>query len=191
MYLNKNIIYLILVFLYSCQPIEILPPIQFDNSSFEKISVNAKDILINNNHNPLFSDKNIEDKILIPPSKILENWIQDNISKFGNQNTFVVNIIDASIFKNEVENTEAKKYEEKKQFLYEVYFLVEFELIDDSGYILANASVETARSTTSQKYISLNETENIINDLLFNALKDFSNEAKSTLNLYMSGYMNN
>ena len=49
--------------------------------------------------------------------------------------------------------------------------------------------VESSRSTTSQKYISLNETELIINDLLNEALKDFVNETKSMINLYMREYL--
>ena len=32
-------------------------------------------------------------------------------------------------------------------------------LYDDNNFLIANATVETSRSTTSQKYISLNERE--------------------------------
>ena len=60
----------------------------------------------------------------------------------------------------------AKKYEEKTIFLYEVFFLVEYTLYDDNDYLLAITSVESTRSTTSKKYISLNEKEVIINNLL-------------------------
>ena len=64
-----------------------------------------------------------------------------------------------------------KNYEEKTIFKYELFFLVEYELYDNSGFLKANATVETSRSTTSQKYISLNETEIIINDLLVSSLE--------------------
>ena len=82
-----------------------------------------------------------------------------------------------------------KKYEEKTIFKYELFFLVEYELYDNSGFLKANTTVETSRSTTSQKYISLNETEIIINDLLFLALNDYINETKNQLSIYMANYL--
>ena len=86
-------------------------------------------------------------------------------------------------------NVDAKKYEEKTVFKYEVSYLVEYELYDSSSYLIANTTVETSRSTTSQKYISLNETEIIINDLLVSAMKDYINETKNQLSIYMKDYL--
>ena len=40
-----------------------------------------------------------------------------------------------------------------------------------------------------QKYISLNETEIIVNDLLFLALNDYINETKNQLSTYMGNYL--
>ena len=51
-------------------------------------------------------------------------------------------------FKKEIDNVNAKKYEEKTIFKYDV-FLVEYELYD-SNYLIANTTVESSRSTTSQ-----------------------------------------
>ena len=116
-------------------------------------------------------------------------WHNKNILKIGNENKLVINILDASITKSEIENVDAKKYEEKTIFKYELFFLVEYELYDSSGFLEANTTVETSRSTTSQKYISLNEVELIINELLFKAMKDYINEAKNQLSIYMGDYL--
>ena len=86
-------------------------------------------------------------------------------------------------------NVDAKKYEEKTIFKYEVFYLVEYELYDNSNYLIATTTVETSRSTTSQKYISLNETEIIINDLLVSAMKDYINETKNQFSIYMKDYL--
>ena len=185
----KNKFLLILFFVISCQPVEIINPVEIDNSQLENISINAKEIVINDKYNSIFSEENIEDQISNPPIKIINSWIKENIKYFGNQNKFVINILDASIFKKEIENLNAKKYEEKSIFQYEVFFLVEYELYDDEDYLLANTTVESSRSTTSQKYISLNETEIIINDLMFMSLKDFVNESKTMTKIYMSEYL--
>ena len=188
MYL-KNSFILILFFVLCCQPVEILKPVEIDISNFEKISINTKEIEINTNYDPFFAKNNIEDQIQNPPIDIFVKWNNENIIKLGNENTLVINILDASITKNEVENIDAKKYEEKTIFLYEVFFLVEYELYDDSDYLLANTTVESSRSTTSQKYISLNESEIILNELLYESLKDFTDETKSMIKIYMSEYL--
>ncbi|GIR47328.1 MAG: hypothetical protein CM15mP57_3700 [Alphaproteobacteria bacterium] len=188
MYL-KNSFILILFLVLSCQPVEILKPIEIDTSNLEKISINAKKIEINKKYNSVFSQNNIEDQIQKSPIDLMVEWNNKNILKIGNENKLVINILDASITKNEIENVDAKKYEEKTIFKYELFYLVEYELYDSSGFLIANTTVETSRSTTSQKYISLNETEIIINDLLILAMRDYINETKNQLSIYMGDYL--
>ena len=188
MYL-KNSLIVVLFFVLSCQPVEILQPVEIDISNFDKISINTKEIEIHNKYEPYFAKNNIEDQIQHPPIDLMITWNNENILKLGNENKLVINILDASIIKNEIENIGAKKYEEKTIFKYELFFLVEYELYDDSGFLKANTTVETSRSTTSQKYISLNETEIIINDLLFQTMNDYINETKNQLSIYMGNYL--
>ena len=47
------------------------------------------------------------------------------------------------------ENIEAKNFDEKKNYKYELSYLLEFSLFDDSSNLLASTLVETSRSTTS------------------------------------------
>ena len=186
----KNKIILIFVFILACQPVEVIKIVDINYSKFEKISVNAKEISINVKYNPIFSEENIEDQVKNSPMELMSNWCNKNISKFGNENKFIINIIESSISKKEIDNIDAKKYEEKTIFQYEVFFLVEYELYNDSGVLLANTTVESSRSTTSRKFISINETELIINDLLNNSLENFAKESKNLLKIYMSQYLN-
>ena len=188
MYLKNSFIFILLMVL-SCQPVEILKPIEIDTSKLDTISINAKVIEINEKYNAVFSQNNIEEQIQISPIDLIAEWNKKNILKIGNENKLVINILDASIKKNEIENVDAKKYEEKTIFKYELFFLVEYELYDDSGFLKANTTVETMRSTTSQKYISLNEIEIIINDLLIAAMKNYINETKNQLSIYMRDYL--
>ena len=189
MYLkNKLVSLFLLLFILACGPVEIISPLEYDISKLIKISINSNKITVNSDYNPVFSENNIEDQLKNPPILQIQNWIKQNITSFGNQNEFVINILDASITKKEIDNLEAKKYEEKTIYLYEIFFLVEYELYDDAGYLLANTTVESSRSTTSQIFISLNETELIINDLVNKSLFDFTNETKSMIQLYMQEY---
>ena len=188
MYL-KNSFILIFFIILSCQPVEILKPIEIDTSRFEKISINAEQIEVNKKYNSVFSESNIEDQIQKSPVNLMAEWNSENILKLGNENKLVINILDASIKKTEIMNVGAKKYEERTIFNYELFYLVEYELYDSSGFLIANTTVETSRSTTSQKYISLNETEIIINDLLILAMRDYINETKNQLSIYMGDYL--
>ena len=190
MFLKNNYL-LIIFFLYvlSCQPVEIIKPVTFDYSKLDKISISANEIIINSEYKPKFSNKNIEDQIPNPPINIIKEWNNQNILNFGKENKLIINILDASIIKQEVNNIEAEKYEEKTVFKYKIFFLVEYELYDNSNFLIANTTVESSRSTTSKKYISLNERDIVINNLLHNALKDFIKETKSMMNTYMFGYI--
>ena len=187
----KNSFIFIIFFILSCQPVEVLKPVNIESSRFEKISINAKDIEIINKYNSVFSKNNIEYQIQNRPIDVIVDWHNKNINKIGNENKLVINILDSSILKNEINNEDAKNYEEKTIFKYEIFYFVEYELYDDSGFLIANTTVENSRSTTSKKYISLNETELIINELLILTMLDFVNEAKDQLSKYMSGYVIN
>ena len=189
MYL-RNKFFLILLFIISCQPVEILKPIEIDYSQLETIYINAKEVKINVKYVSTFTEQNIEDQIKSPPIKIIRNWIDRNVKIFGNQNKLIINILEASISKKEIENLDANKYEEKTIFQYEIFYLAEYELFDDNDYLLANTTVEVSRSTTSKKYISLNEKEIITNDLMFSSILDFANESKTMIKTYMSEYLN-
>ena len=190
MYLkNKLVSLFLLLFILACGPVEIISPLEYDISKFIKISINSNKITVNSDYNPVFSENNIEDQLKNPPILQIQNWIKQNITSFGDQNEFVINILDASITKKEIDNLEAKKYEEKTIYLYEVFFLVEYELYDAAGYLLANTTVESSRSTTSQKFISLNESELIIYDVINKTLLDFTNETKSMIQIYMQEYI--
>ncbi len=185
----KISITLILIFFISCQPVELLEPVNIDTSKLEKISINSKEVNVDIKYNPIFSENNLEDRISNPPIKLINKWIKENISNFGKENKFSINVIDASILRNEIKNNDAKKFEEKNIYKYDVFILVEYELYDDNNFLIANASVEIIRSTTSQKYISINESELIINNLVNESLKDFAYESKLTLKNYMNEYL--
>ena len=127
MYL-KNSLILILFGILSCQPVEILKPIEIDTSKLEKISINVAQIEVNKKYNSVFSKSNIEEQIQKSPINLLVEWNSQNILKLGNENELVINILDASIKKTEIMNVGAKKYEERTIFNYELFYLVEYEL---------------------------------------------------------------
>ena len=100
-----------------------------------------------------------------------------------------INIIDASIKRFEAQDKEAKTYEEKDIYQYEIYYLIEYNLYNDSNYLIANTSVESFRSTTSGRYISITEKERIIDDLVLESLRDITKESEKLITEYMKDYV--
>ena len=175
--------------LLSCQPIEIIEPVVFDNNQLSSISINAKNIEIKQTYEPKFTDPYIDHSLEQPPIERIKSWIQTNVNTFGNKNELKINILDASIKKIEEQNLKAKKFEATDIYKYELFYLIEFSLYDDTSYLIASTIVESFRSTTSGRFISILETEKIIDDLILESLRDITKESKRLIILYMSDYI--
>ena len=188
--MKKLIIILFFLFtVIACQPIEKVNPIVFDNSQFANFNILSTSVKIKEKFEKKISHPYIGHTLTISPSQRIINWINDNFKPIGNENNFNVTILDASIIQTQFENKDAKNFDEKINYLYELFYLIEFSLFDDSGNLLASTLVETSRSTTSGVYISIQEKDNIIDDLIYYSLVDVSNETKKLLTNYMANYI--
>ena len=187
--LKIKIVFFILFFVLSCQPVEVLDEVIFDYNQLPQISINAKEKLINEVYEINYVDPYIDHSIEKPPILRLNDWVSQNISIFGSQNKLIINIIDASLKSIERKNTNKKKYQEKTEIFYEIYFLIEFVLYDDNNFMLATIKAETKRTTTSSKFISLSEKEHILDTLILDALIDISLESDELLKIHMSKYL--
>ena len=189
--LYKFIIILVFpVFFISCQKIELLEDIVFDNNLLNKININAESIEINNAYKYKLSDPFIDHTMLITPSQRIESWLEDNVFIFGSTNKFVVNITEASIIRNEIVNKDqTKKIINKNEYLYEINILINFILYDDTDFILATTKVKVNRTTTSSKLISINEKNHILDSLTLESLRDVTTKSIELLKTHMSEYM--
>ena len=187
----KKIIIILFLFLtiFACQPIEKIDQVVFDNNQFSRFDILAESIEITEIFEKKISDPYIGHTLKISPTQRVINWVNDNFKSVGNENKFNVTIYDASINQTQFKNKEAKNFDEKTNYKYELFYLVEFNLYDDAKNLLASTLVETSRSTTSGIYISIQDKENIINDLIYQSLVDISNESKQLLIKYMSDFI--
>ena len=187
--MKKFIFAFIFLFIISCQPIEKIEPTVFDNKQLNQFDILSNSIEIITIFEKKISDPYIGHTLKVSPSQRIVNWVNDNFDALGNENNFKVNIIDATLTKTQFENNKAKNFDEKNNYKYEIFFLVEFNLFDDSNNLVSSTLVETTRSTTSGLYISIQEKENIINDLIYQALFDLSTESNYLLRKYMSDFI--
>ena len=187
--MKKLFLVFAILFIYSCQTIEKVDSIVFDNQQLSKFDISSNTIEIKEVFEKKFSDPYIGHTLEVDPSERVINWVNDNFNNIGKENIFVISIIDASLLQTEFENTQAKNFDEKINYKYELFYLIEFNLLDDSRNLIATTLVETSRSTTSGLYISINEKENIINDLIYQSLKDLTLESNILLKQYMSDYI--
>ena len=177
------------VILISCQQSEVIEKIIFDYNQLSKIVISAKNKEINNIYEPKFNDIYIDHSLKISPLNHLNLFFNNNFSIIGSENKIVINILDASIKKSEIENTNTKKYKEKNIFFYEINFIADYILYDDNNLVLAKVKVESFRSTTSGKFISLIQSEAIIDRLILDCLIDFSNKSQELINKHMFNYV--
>ncbi len=178
-----------ILFIFSCQPVEQLDSIVFDNQQLSKFDVSSKTIEIKEIFEKKFSDPYIGHTLEVDPSQRIISWVNDNFKSIGNENLFIISILDASLLQTEFENTQAKNFDEKVNYKYQLFYLIEFNLFDDSRNLIATTLVETSRSTTSGMYISINEKDNIINDLIYQSLEDLASESEILLKKYMDDYI--
>ena len=181
--------FVIFLILFSCQPIEINESVVFDNDQLSNILINAENIKIIQTYESKFVDPYIDHSLKYPPVERLRSWIQTNVNPFGKNNQLKINILDASIKKIEEQDFKAKKFEEKDIYKYELFYLIEYNLYDDSNFLIASTIVESFRSITSGRFISILEKEKIIDDLILESLRDITKESKKLINLYMSDYI--
>ena len=178
-----------LFFIFSCQPVEILDDIVFDYNQFSKITINAKKKTIIDSYDTKFEDPYIAHSLEKSPKFYLNRWIDQNIKLVGNQNNFIINILEASLKRIVIDNIDTKKYKEKKIYLYELNFLIEFLIYDDSNMLLGTTIVNSNATTTSGKFISLMESEKIIDILILEALNKISLESRELILIHMKNYI--
>ena len=184
--------FILLIFLFavsSCNKIEVLDKIVFDYDQLPKIFFSAEQKKVIETYETKFSDPFIDYSLSKPPKEHLKSWIESNFAIIGTENKLIINIIDSSLTKSEVANANAKKYEEKTIYLFEINYLAEYILYDDSNAILSSTTVETKRSITSGKFISLMELDRIIESLILDALIDFAKKTEELIKIHMSGYI--
>ena len=76
--ISKKYILIISFFLISCQPVEIMQEVVFDNTVLNKFNVVAEQKTINNLYELKYDEKYIDGSLTNPPLLRLNNWLNEN-----------------------------------------------------------------------------------------------------------------
>ena len=88
-----KIFFLFLIFfIFSCQPVEKLDSIVFDNKQLTRLDIVSSAIEINEIFEKKFSEPYIGHTLKVDPSQRVISWVNDNFNSVGNENIFVVSI---------------------------------------------------------------------------------------------------
>ena len=183
--------FLILFSLSFCQSIETVDNIVFDYNQFPKLTFMSNDIEINNEYKIKLEEPFVENMLIISPSKRIEEWAKNNIKGFGVQQQLIITINHASISETTISPEEkiAGIIKKPKEIKFNLFFNVTFNIYDDYESLLAFTEVEINRSVTSKTLISLNEKEQILEDLVYKSLEDFANKSEEMAKEYLSEYI--
>ena len=101
---------------FSCQPIEKIEQVVFDNSQFAQFDISSKSIEIITIFEKKISDPYIGHTLKVSPTKRIINWVNENFKPIGSENKFNITILDASLTQNKFENKETKNFDEKNNY---------------------------------------------------------------------------
>ena len=188
---NFFICLFIFIFLQSCQSIEEFNKITFDYLQFEKLTFLANEMEIKNNYQPSFNEPYVDHLATSTPSKRFIEWVEQNVKVLGSENKLVIIIKEASITKSKFKNKEKvygiiKKPEEIK---YELNYDVLFVIYDDFEKIIGKSDVQVVRSITSEHSISLAKRDQVLEDLIYNSLKDLTFKSEESVNKFIKMYV--
>tara|TARA_Y100001970_G_scaffold274309_1_gene373850 strand:- start:303 stop:881 length:579 start_codon:yes stop_codon:yes gene_type:complete len=188
--LKKFFILIALLFLIiSCQSSKTIEEVIFDNNKMAKVSFRAENLKINNTYEMILEDPYIDYAIEKPPLFYLNEWIKNNITNFGSENFVEIDIIQASLSKIERKIENKKKYVNQNEFYYELNYKIELKILNDNSQTLSKVKSEVKLSTTSGNFISLNEEELIINNLILNSLTDLSFRTEELVKKHMDQHI--
>ena len=186
----KHIYLFIIIFgLLSCQNSTSIEKINFDYSKLASIIIISDSKKIINTYYPGSKDPYLEQTLKNPPIFFLNNWLDKNIKHIGTENNFVINIQKASIIKKEIPNIDKNKYNDPNILSFILEFEVEYNIYNDSNFLMASTFVQAKRTTTSSKNISLEQSEQIVEKLVFECLDELASKSHELITLHMKNFI--
>ncbi len=120
--MKKLFLLFAILFIHSCQTIEKVDSIVFDNQQLSKFDISSNTIEIKEVFEKKFSDPYIGHTLEVDPSQRIISWVNDNFKSIGNENISIVSILDSSLLQTEFENTQAKNSDEKINYKYSPFY---------------------------------------------------------------------
>ena len=89
-FFKSKIIFIILFFVISCQPVEKIENVVFDNNILPKLIINANQKIINDIYEMNYVEPYIDHSLENPPLSRVKNYLTENINIFGTETKLVI-----------------------------------------------------------------------------------------------------
>ena len=135
---------------------------------------------------------NVEHLFPTPISAALSRWSNDRLKAEGGSNVMHVIIEDASATAEELETNKDLEglFTTEQAERVDARLQVRIEISDENGVVLAFTSTEATRSRTTPENVSLNERDQIYNDLTIAVMNDFNTSQEQGIRRHFDNYLN-
>ena len=138
------------------------------------------------------SPPHVEHLFPVPIVQALKRWSDDRLQAVGGTDVMRIIVEDASAVVEELEINEDLEgwFTTEQAERVNARLQVRIEIIDQSGTMEAHTSTEAERSRTTPEDITLNERDEIYNDLTMVLMNDFNASQEQGIRLYLQPYIN-
>lgn len=167
----------------------IIPEFTFNHLPNLSLAVSRIEI-IETYRSPL-QPPNVEHLFPTPITAALRRWSDDRLEATGGSNIMSVIVEDASAVVEELETNkdlEALFTTEQAERV-DARLKVKIEITDKNGAVLAYTNTEVVRSRTTPENVSLNERDQIYNDLTKALMNDFNSSQEQGIRRHFEPYL--
>ncbi|MEE8172080.1 MAG: hypothetical protein V3T62_04040 [Alphaproteobacteria bacterium] len=168
----------------------VIPELSFKHLPTMSFTVGRIEI-VEKYRSPLRSP-NVEHLFPTPIAAALRRWSDDRLKAAGGANVMRVIVEDASAVVEELETNndlEALFTTEQAERV-DARLQVRIEITDENGAVLAFTSTEARRSRTTPENVSLDERDQIYNDLTMVLMNDFNTSQEQGIRRYLDTFLN-
>jgi hypothetical protein len=149
------------------------PDIRFSGQPPFRLDV--RDVAVKYEFVPSDQQPDVELWFPVPPSRALENWVQDRLRAVGTRGHARLVVLDASVKETELPRTQGLQgaFTVDQAERYDAALEARLEILGDRGYVDHAVSTRVSRSRTVPEGLTPNERDRIWYDMTVGLIRDF------------------
>lgn len=134
---------------------------------------------------------NVEHQFPVPPTALVQQWVQDRLLPIGHENHAVVTIEDASVIETPLERTTGVSgwFTVDKTEKYDASVKVKIEVFNRMNQQVGFASATATGSQTVTENMTLGQKRKVWIDLMEKVMTQLDNELQANINTHLGNYV--